>query len=152
MTTPRGAACEPRPLDDHDDAFDVLWANGAASARPLFDGAADDDPLRLESARKPGKRDREEAAARIGSLPDGRRESDGEDGGMAGYKPRPGAVVEIHGHHVGERARTGEVLEILGEAGHEHFRVRWEDGRESIFYPSNDAVVRPARPGARRKS
>lgn len=71
---------------------------------------------------------------------------------MTQYRPKPGAVVEIHGHHLGEPARTGQVLEVLGEAGHEHFRVRWEDGRESIFYPSNDAVVRPARPAARRKA
>lgn len=58
---------------------------------------------------------------------------------------KPGDVIAIHGHHVGEAERTGEVLEVLGESGHEHFRVRWEDGRESIFYPSSDAVVRPAR-------
>jgi hypothetical protein len=59
--------------------------------------------------------------------------------------PRAGDIVEIHGHHVGESARTGEVLEVIGAPGHQHFRVRWEDGRESIFYPSNDAIIRPGR-------
>jgi hypothetical protein len=58
-------------------------------------------------------------------------------------QPKRGYVVEIHGHHVGEKSRTGEILEVLGAPGHEHFRVRWEDGRESVFYPSSDAIVRP---------
>jgi hypothetical protein len=53
-----------------------------------------------------------------------------------------GDVVVIEGHHVGESRRTGEILEVLGELGHEHYRVRWEDGRETVFYPSSDATVR----------
>jgi hypothetical protein len=59
-------------------------------------------------------------------------------------RPKPGAVVEVHGHHLGEASRTGEILEVLGEAGQLHYRVRWEDGHESLFYPSSDATVRPA--------
>jgi len=62
-----------------------------------------------------------------------------------------GDVVVIHGHHIGEAERTGEVLEVIGELGHEHLRVRWEDGHESIFYPSNDAVVRPATKGRTKR-
>lgn len=53
-----------------------------------------------------------------------------------------GDLIVIEGHRLGEGRRTGEVLEILGGAGHEHYRVRWEDGGETLFYPSNDAVVR----------
>jgi hypothetical protein len=60
-------------------------------------------------------------------------------------KAKVGYLIEIHGHHVGEKGRTGEILEVLGEAEHEHFKVRWEDGHESVFYPSNDATVRPGR-------
>lgn len=59
--------------------------------------------------------------------------------------PKPGDVVEILGHRVGETARSGEILEVIGEPGHQHFRVRWEDGRESIFFPSSDAIVRSRR-------
>jgi Domain of unknown function (DUF1918) len=66
-----------------------------------------------------------------------------DDGAMERNQPQPGDVVAIHGHRVGEAERTGEVLEVLGESGHEHFRVRWEDGHESVFYPSNDAIIRP---------
>ena len=71
---------------------------------------------------------------------------------MSEFKPSPGAVVEIQGHRVGEAGRTGEILEVLGESGHLHYRVRWEDGHESIFYPSSDAIVRPVRSARRTKS
>ena len=66
------------------------------------------------------------------------------------YSPRAGDVVEITGHRVGEAGRTGEILEVIGESGQLHYRVRWEDGHESILYPSSDAVVRPVGGGAKR--
>ena len=53
----------------------------------------------------------------------------------------PGDVVVIHGHQVGEHAQLGEILEVLGEAGHVHYRVRWDDGHESLFYPGSDASI-----------
>lgn len=63
---------------------------------------------------------------------------------LNGAPPRPGDLIEITGHAVGDSPRSAEILEVLGEAGHEHFRVRWEDGHESIFFPGEDAhVVRP---------
>ena len=61
-----------------------------------------------------------------------------------------GDVIEIGGHHVGEGRRTGEILEVIGEGDHEHYRVRWEDGRESLFYASSDATIRKAK-GRRRR-
>ena len=57
-------------------------------------------------------------------------------------RAQQGDVVVIEGHHVGEGRRTGEILEVLGEPDHEHYRVRWEDGRETVFYPSSDATIR----------
>ena len=70
------------------------------------------------------------------------------------FRARPGDEVVIHGHAVGSRGLTGEILEVLGEPGYEHYRVRWEDGHESIHYPGSDARVvhrprrrRPARTG-----
>lgn len=65
--------------------------------------------------------------------------------------PRKGDVVEISGHRVGEAGRTGEILEVIGEPGQRHLRVRWEDGHESIVYPSSDAVVRSRRVASKRK-
>ncbi len=55
---------------------------------------------------------------------------------------RVGDLIVIHGHRLGESSRSGEILEILGTAEHEHYRVRWEDGHESVFTPGSDARVR----------
>lgn len=64
-----------------------------------------------------------------------------------------GDVVVISGHHVGERERLGEILEVLGEADHRHYRVRWDDGSDSVFYPGSDASIHPARArGSTRRS
>jgi hypothetical protein len=60
---------------------------------------------------------------------------------MQGEPAQPGDVIEITGHAVGDAPRTAEIVEVLGEPGHEHFRVRWEDGHESIFFPGEDAQV-----------
>ena len=62
---------------------------------------------------------------------------------------RPGDVVEVKVRHVGDAPRTGEIVEVLGDPSHPHFQVRWDDGHESIFYPSSDSFVRPAH-GAHR--
>jgi hypothetical protein len=67
------------------------------------------------------------------------------------YRPQVGDVVAVKGHRVGDPGRTGEILELIGEPGHEHFRVRWEDESESIFYPSTDAVVHPHSQVKKRK-
>ena len=55
-----------------------------------------------------------------------------------------GDTLVIEGRHVGDQQRSGEILEVLGGADHHHYLVRWEDGHESIFYPSNDATIRQA--------
>jgi hypothetical protein len=55
---------------------------------------------------------------------------------------RVGDVVAVSGHRLGEAARLGEVLELLGDPGHEHYRVRWDDEHESIFFPSGQMTIR----------
>jgi hypothetical protein len=62
-----------------------------------------------------------------------------------GTPAQVGDEIEITGHAVGDAPRRAVILEVLGDPGHEHFRVRWEDGHESIYFPGGDAVVR--RPG-----
>jgi len=64
------------------------------------------------------------------------------------FRASPGDVVVVEGHKVGDSRRLGEILEVHGEPGHEHYRVRWDDGRETVFYPSSDASIRPR--GARK--
>jgi len=58
----------------------------------------------------------------------------------------PGWVVEVAGHRVGDTARAGEILEILGSESHPHYRVRWEDGHESVYFPGSDVALRPPKP------
>jgi hypothetical protein len=75
--------------------------------------------------------------------------------GQAAAHAAVGALVVIAGHHVGEGERIGEILEVLGEPSHERYRVRWDDGHESLFRPGSDATIRPATPRrrpSRRKS
>ncbi len=51
-----------------------------------------------------------------------------------------GDMLETRGIH-GEPTRRGEILEILGEPGHEHYRVRWDEQHESIVYPADGVQV-----------
>jgi hypothetical protein len=37
--------------------------------------------------------------------------------------------------------RRGEVVEVIGAGEREHYRVRWQDGHESIYFPGPDARV-----------
>ena len=54
----------------------------------------------------------------------------------------PGDRLVIHGHHVGEPERDGEIVEVLGDDGAPPYLVRWsEDGHVSRFYPSSDAYI-----------
>jgi hypothetical protein len=42
------------------------------------------------------------------------------------------------------RRRSGEVVEVIGQGERVHYRVRWLDGHESVFFPGPDARVEPA--------
>jgi len=53
---------------------------------------------------------------------------------------KTGDRIVVESAHVGQPRREGEVLEVVrGER--EHYRVRWEDGHESIYFPSSDCRV-----------
>src|SRR5688572_9204256 len=61
------------------------------------------------------------------------------------HEAAPGDWVEVRGRP-GYATRRGEILEVLGAPGHEHYRVRWDEQHESIFFPQTDGVhVHPAR-------
>ncbi len=55
---------------------------------------------------------------------------------------RVGDHLEARGIH-GEPARCGQIVEILGEPGHEHYKVRWDERHESIVYPADGVEIRP---------
>ena len=53
-----------------------------------------------------------------------------------------GDRIVIESRHVGQPRRQGKVIEVLpGNGGREHFRVRWDDGHESTYFPSSDCHV-----------
>ena len=54
-------------------------------------------------------------------------------------KARIGDEIIIDGPHLGDLPKKGEVLDVLHVGGVEHYRVRWDDGHEGIFYPGVDA-------------
>lgn len=57
-------------------------------------------------------------------------------------KAQVGDWIEARGVH-GKPARRGEIVELLGAAGHEHYRVRWDEQHESIVYPADGVSIQP---------
>jgi len=53
-----------------------------------------------------------------------------------------GDRIEARGLH-GRPSRRGEVVELLGSAGHEHYRVHWDENHESIVYPADGVIIAP---------
>jgi hypothetical protein len=48
----------------------------------------------------------------------------------------------VHGVHLDDPVRDGEVLEVHGTDGGPPFLVRWSDtGHESLVFPGPDATV-----------
>jgi hypothetical protein len=52
-----------------------------------------------------------------------------------------GDRVIVESERVGESVREGEILEVLGASELLHYRVRWDDGHESTFFPSGGSVT-----------
>jgi len=61
------------------------------------------------------------------------------------HAAKVGDLIVIVGHRVGESERIAEILEVLGELPNERYRVRWDDGHESVYYPGSDATIKHAR-------
>jgi hypothetical protein len=64
---------------------------------------------------------------------------------------KSGDRIVVESPHVGQARREGEVLAVVpGEREHEgeHYRVRWDDGHESIYFPSSDCRVVGSSPGS----
>ncbi|GAA4089923.1 DUF1918 domain-containing protein [Nonomuraea soli] len=49
----------------------------------------------------------------------------------------------VHGHVVGQRNRSGEIIEIRGPDGGPPYLVRFDDGHTGLVYPGPDAVIEP---------
>ena len=59
-----------------------------------------------------------------------------------------GDKIIVEGRALGDPRRTGEVLEIRDNGGVRHYRIRWDDGTDCVFYPSSDTQF--LRPGAHK--
>ncbi len=61
---------------------------------------------------------------------------------MIDHAAKPGDELVVEGHKVGKPGRAGLVLEVLGEPESPHYRMRWEDGHETVFFPAGGTIVR----------
>jgi len=52
-----------------------------------------------------------------------------------------GDEIVVDQSRVGAPPRKGEIIEVRGEGETVHYVVRWDDGHESVFFPSSDAHV-----------
>jgi len=52
-----------------------------------------------------------------------------------------GDQLLVHGRIVGQHDRVAEVIEVLGQQGNPPYRVRFEDGHETLMSPGPDCVV-----------
>jgi hypothetical protein len=52
-----------------------------------------------------------------------------------------GDWIEVH-FMAGGPPRRGQIVEVLGTGSHEHYRVRWMDDHESLFFPADGTHIR----------
>jgi len=57
---------------------------------------------------------------------------------------RPGDLIVISAHRSGGHEQVAEITEVIGEGAHTHYRVRWDEEHESIYFPGPDATIRRA--------
>ena len=53
---------------------------------------------------------------------------------------QPGDWIEVDGTR-GAGPRRGEIVEVVGAPEHVHFRVRWDEKHESLFYPAERGCI-----------
>lgn len=64
---------------------------------------------------------------------------------------RPGDWIEVDGLP-GRGPRGGQILEVLGRSGHEHYHVRWDEQHDSVFFPTEGtSVIRHPRPRSAKR-
>ena len=70
--------------------------------------------------------------------PEGEPAGDAETAGKRLERSLGPLGFVAHGH---ARGLAGQRLVRLGDPGHEHYRVRWEDEHESIVYPADGISI-----------
>jgi len=60
----------------------------------------------------------------------------------AAVEARVGDRIVVHSTHQGEPERSGQVLEVRGEAGGPPYLVKWSpDGHTALFFPAGTCTV-----------
>ncbi|WP_367040113.1 DUF1918 domain-containing protein [Streptomyces sp. Je 1-332] len=59
-----------------------------------------------------------------------------------------GDELVLHGRTVGQHDRIAQVVEVLGANGGPPYRVRFDDGHETLLSPGPDTVVRHQDPAS----
>jgi hypothetical protein len=52
-----------------------------------------------------------------------------------------GDRLVVESERAGQPDREGEIVEVLEGAAEVHYRVRWQDGHESVFFPTAGCAV-----------
>jgi hypothetical protein len=66
---------------------------------------------------------------------------------------RKGDLIVVNPPRVGGPAREGEIIEVIEGDLRVHYRVRWNDGHESLFAPGAGAArIEPARDRRKTRS
>jgi hypothetical protein len=52
-----------------------------------------------------------------------------------------GDRVVLESERAGQAAREGGILEVLGAGEGVHYRVLWDNGHESTFFPSGGSIT-----------
>jgi Domain of unknown function (DUF1918) len=52
-----------------------------------------------------------------------------------------GDELVVRGRHVGDEDRKGVIVEIHGDHGGPPYLIQWEDGHQSVFFPSCDTLA-----------
>ncbi len=56
-------------------------------------------------------------------------------------RAKVGDELTIKGRHQGDGERHGEIIQVDGPDGAPPYLVRWQDGHDSLFFPSSDAEI-----------
>ena len=61
-------------------------------------------------------------------------------------QPKAGDRIEVESESTDRPARTGVIEEVVREAPSPRYRIRWDDGHETIYTPAAGALrlVQPA--------
>jgi hypothetical protein len=52
-----------------------------------------------------------------------------------------GDEIVVDGVHVNDPPRRGRIVAVIETGDVEHFRVRWDDGHESLFFPGTTTHI-----------